>query len=53
MFYSMIDKFIMSQWQNFPIFWQQASHVEYTLFLSTLPTRLDNFDFKISFTTDD
>ena len=28
MFYSMADKFIMTQWQMFPIFWKQEGHVE-------------------------
>ena len=28
MFYSMVDKCIMTQWQKFLMFWQQAGHVE-------------------------
>ena len=33
MFYSMIDKCIMTQWQKFSIFWNQAGHVEVYIFL--------------------
>ena len=27
MFYSMVDKYVMTQWQKFSIFWQQAGDV--------------------------
>ena len=36
MFHSMIDKFAMTQWQKFSIFWQQAGHVEiYIILINT------------------
>ena len=36
MFYSMGDKFIMTQWQKFPILWQQGGHVEiYIVLINT------------------
>ena len=34
MFYSMVNKCIMPQWQKCSIFWQQASHVEIYIVLS-------------------
>ena len=52
MFYSMVDKCVMTEWHKYSIFWQQASFQyfdnkqvmwKYTLFLSTLPTRQDKF----------
>ena len=50
MFCRMVDKCIMTQWQQFSAFWQQQGHVEmqkYTLFLSILPTRKDNFKVSV------
>ena len=34
MFFSMTDKFIMTQWQTFSIFWQKAGHVEIYIVLN-------------------
>ena len=36
MFYGMFDKCIMTQWQKFSIFWQQAGYVEiYIVLINT------------------
>ena len=36
MFYSMLDKFIMTQWQKFSIVWYKGGHVEiYIAFINT------------------
>ena len=43
MFYSMIDNCLMNQWQKFSIFGTKQVMWKYTLLLSTLPTRKDNF----------
>ena len=39
MFYNMVNKCIMTQWQKFPIFWQQAGHVEIHIVLINATSR--------------